>query len=393
MRIAVSNFGKQYSTALLNTLEQEGWLSRFYTSFAANKLPESLSPYFRKRAFGTLPKQKIAHFPTLFFTERLLRNRLPGFSRFAGEVFDKKVAHALENEPSDLVLTYENTNRHTMRMAKSLGKITMLDLAQIHHEDIVRYGQWFLPPERLKVEIEVVNPRKQEALCHTDYVLTLSKFAADSMRRNGWPESRLFTVNLGVDLQAFRPKEKYSVAGPLHLLFVGTIMRRKGIAQLLQAVQNLPRNTVRLTLIGPIGDAADLLKKYAGSFQYFPFQHHEMLVHFYQQADIFVFPSLLDSWGQTVLEAMACGTPAIVTENTGAQDAVWQGGGWVIPANEVTSLQSALEFCLENRNNLERQGILARKVAEQYSWENYHRQVVEVLGKIAQREQIPLNPV
>ncbi len=390
MKILVSNFGRQYTAALLSVLDRQGWLGRFYTSLAANKFPKFLRPVFRKRAFDKIPARAIAHFPILFFLERLLRHRFPGISRRTGDLFDKAVAKKLRASTAQLIITYENTNRATLKTAKKLGKTTLLDLAQIHHEDILRYGRWFFSPQRLHAEATLVNPRKAAALQYTDYICTLSTFAADSMIKNGWPASRLFTVNLGIDPERFSPKVQYAQTGPLRLLFVGTIMRRKGLELLLRTVQNLPPKTATLQLIGPMGDAADLLRRHAGLFTYLPFQHHDALVRHYQEADVFVFPSLLDSWAQTVLEAMACGTPAIVTENTGAKDAVRQGGGWVIPANDLPALQACLEKLLENRAEIETRGKKAQQIARQYTWAHYQEQLTAALAEIAHREKIPL---
>ncbi|MBK9337683.1 MAG: glycosyltransferase family 4 protein [Lewinellaceae bacterium] len=310
MKVLVSNFGRQYCNQLLIALQEKGLLAVFFTSIAANKLPERNLPevvqqQLRKRVFSGIPPKKIEHSPVLFALERVLRDRFPWVGRLLGDWFDRRVARRLQRIPCTVVISYENTNCATMRAAKAAGKITILDLAQIHHEDIVEYGRGFMSPKQLRTEIEVVNPKKAEALRYTDYVLTLSTFAAESMLRHGWPADRLFTVNLGVDVQRFAPKKHYRHEGPLRLLFVGTMTKRKGIKILLDALEQLPPGTVELTLIGPMADARDRLREHAGKFRYLPFLHHEELVGHYQAADVFVFPSLLDSWAQTVLEAMA----------------------------------------------------------------------------------------
>ncbi len=166
--------------------------------------------------------------------------------------------------------------------------------------------------------------------------------------------------------------------------------RRKGLGVLFEALRQLPGQSFQLTLIGPMADAADLLREHAGQHTYLPFLHHEDLARYYREADVFVFPSLLDSWAQTVLEAMASGTPAIVTENTGAKDAVAQGGGWIIPPNDPEALRRQLGYLIEHPEWIEPAGRAARVVAEQYTWEHYYRQVSEVIETIARRAPVPL---
>lgn len=394
MTVFVSNFGRQYCNELLLALQEHNLLDRFCTSLAANKFdweqcPNPLRQQLRKRVFSGIQPEKIEHFPGLFLCERLLRDRYPPAGRWLGDWFDRRVAARVRASDCDVVLTYENTNRATMRAAKKTGKITVLDLAQIHHDDIAAYAPWFMSDQQLRAEIEIVNPRKAEALAYTDYVLTLSTFAAESMLRHGWPADRLFTVNLGVDVQRFSPKQTYRRDGPLRLLFVGTMTKRKGLEVLLQALRLLPPKTVELTLIGPMADAADLLSAHAGQFQYRSFLHHEELAAHYQQADLFVFPSLLDSWAQTVVEAMACGTPAIVTENTGAKDAVRQGGGWVVPPNDARALADAIQFCADNRDVVEERGRRSGDIAQRYTWHHYRQNILNALTQTFQPSNLP----
>jgi glycosyltransferase involved in cell wall biosynthesis len=88
---------------------------------------------------------------------------------------------------------------------------------------------------------------------------------------------------------------------------------------------------------------------------------------------------------------MACGTPVITTENTGAKDAVLQGGGLVIPAGDEEALKNSIRYFYENREQIEIMGRKARQIAEQYTWENYHQQVIAAIEDIARRENIPLS--
>ncbi len=114
----------------------------------------------------------------------------------------------------------------------------------------------------------------------------------------------------------------------------------------------------------------------------------EDLVKQYQDADVFVFPSYLDSWAMTVLEAMACGTPVIVTENTGSRDAVEKGGGIVIPAGNDLALEDAIKNLYNNRSTLETLGKKAREVAIEYTWEKYYQKLGGVIQDICDKSGI-----
>lgn len=389
MKVIVAHSDRQYCNHLLLALAQKGRLERFYTLFSGNKfaawqgfLPQNAQNQLRKRAVDASLTPFIEHFPAFFVADRLMSRNLADRIRLGYEWFDRAVARRLSHRSFDLIITYENANRHTLRTARALGKTTVLDLAQIHHRDIAEYGRDFMTPEQWRAEVEHINPRKEEALVHTDYVLALSHFAARSMLRHGWPAERLFTVPLGVDTARFQPKTDYRRSGPLRLLFVGTLTRRKGIGPLLEAMRHLPPNTAELTLIGPMADARDLLHAHAGRFRYLPFLHHEALAEHYRRADLFVFPSLLDSWAQTVVEAMACGTPAIVSERTGARDAVEQGGGWVIPASDPQTLAETILRCADQPDLLATTGQKAALIAQQYSWTAYQERLLKALAEM-----------
>lgn len=393
MRIDVSQPGRQHTHLLLNALFKKGILGKFYTVFAANKfsrlfnlLPKNFQKQFRKRSFPNIPRQKIEHRPSLFLQEQL--------GKISSEVdliikvyspFDNWVANNLMKRPSEIIIGYENANVETFKKAKSLGITTILDLAQIHHNTILdihrKFG--FLNSSYSPEALEFINSRKALALEFTDYIITLSSFAKDSLIKNGIEESKILTVNLGLNHERFYPKTKYNESAVFRFLYVGTITQRKGLDILLEAFKSLNLTDSELVLVGPMSDAEELLNEYKDYFTHKPFLHHEELADEYRTADVFVFPSYLDSWAQTVVEAMACGTPVIVSENTGAKDAVFQGGGYVLPPGDLDAFKQKMHFLYKNRDVVSELGEKASEVAQQYTVKNYHSQIINALEQIA----------
>ena len=100
----------------------------------------------------------------------------------------------------------------------------------------------------------------------------------------------------------------------------------------MKAFKELSLKNSELIIIGGLSDGKDILSKYKGYYRYYPFMKHKELIKFYQNCDIFVLPSLLEGFAQVVIEAMACGTPVIVTDTTGSSDAVIDGkNGFIAP--------------------------------------------------------------
>jgi len=137
-----------------------------------------------------------------------------------------------------------------------------------------------------------------------------------------------------------------------------------------------------------MGDAEDLIKIENPFFKYINFLSHDELVRYYQDADIFVFPSYLDSFAMVVLEAMACGTSVIVSENTGSKCAVSQGGGFVIPVDDVEAIKEKILFFYNDRKQLEIYGNRAAEIAQQYTWDKYYEKIENSIKDIAIRENL-----
>ncbi|WP_080236610.1 glycosyltransferase family 4 protein [Spirosoma rigui] len=393
MKVVVTHDGKQYVNHLLIALCRQGWLVRFFTSFAANRylslarFVPSVYRQVRKREIVQVPTEYIRSFLPAFLLSRLAKGEYRVI-RTAYSLFDHWVARQLRSNPSvDLVIGYENSSLVTFQEAKRLGIVTVLDLAQVHHQVLDAIRSQFRINNLTDEQTAWVNDRKKQALAVTDYVLSLSSIATHSLTRNQIDRSRIYEVNLGIDVQRFSVAPK-PTDGRFRVLFVGTITYRKGVDLLLQTFKRLNLSNAELTLIGPVGDGEELLSQCSGSIRHIPFLHHEELVHHYQQADVFVFPSYLDSWGQVVLEAMACGTPVVVSENTGAKDAVGQGGGFIVPVGNGQALAEKIQYIYDNRSEVARLGTEARRVAEKYTWEKYYQQIADALTDIAGREGI-----
>jgi glycosyltransferase involved in cell wall biosynthesis len=400
MKVILVHNARQHCHHTLQALEKRDVLYAFYTEFAANRyvkllsfLPKKIQLLFGKRFFPNVPKSKIVHNPFIFLLEMWFRGNDEQISKFIYPKFDLWVSKQLKASTYNILIGYENINLHTFKRAKELGVITILDLAGIHHDQATEINSKFglLDNGTYPDLSKWINQRKENALSYTDYILTLSTFAKEGVLEAGISPDSVYKVNLGVNLKNFSPKSAYPNTGKLRFLYVGTMTHRKGLELLLRTWSTINLSDVELVLIGPMADAEDALKQYSGIYTYHPFLHHEALAEEYRRADVFVFPSNHDSWAQTVIEAMACGTPVITTENTGAKDAVLQGGGLVIPAGDEEALKNSIRYFYENREQIEIMGRKARQIAEQYTWENYHQQVIAAIEDIARRENIPLS--
>ncbi len=404
-RILVSHPGKQYVQHLLFSLQRAGLLTKFITSIwykpkslpynLVNLLPSGmrriLENELKKRYYDKLNERYIEEFPAF---ELLYRITEPILSRGGREKFmyllhnmhDRYVSRRLKKIEPDVIIGYENSSLRTFREARRRGIITVLDFSQVHYKFIdalmERYEEFkgIYSDKRL---IKRTNLYKEEELENADYIIALSDFAKKTLTDNGIRAERIYKSNLGVDLSTFKKKTIYKKDGIFKILYTGSITKRKGITILLEAYRQLNLKKAQLILTGGMADGKDVLKRYSGTFKYIPHLHHAELASAYQDADIFVLPSYLDSWGMVVIEAMASGTPVIVSENTGAKEAVHSGqDGFVIPVADVDALKEKMLFFYEDRERIGEFGNNARCQAEKYSWESYYAKISAIMKEV-----------
>lgn len=136
-------------------------------------------------------------------------------------------------------------------------------------------------------------------------------------------------------------------------LFVGRIVRDKGINELCEAFNRLNKKypQTRLILVGwfeeeldPISDISKTIIEISKSIVVVGPKYGDDLLAYYVASDCFVFPSYREGFPNTVLEAGAMGLPSIVTDINGSREIIVEGkNGTIIPTKNVEELYKAME--------------------------------------------------
>ena len=282
---------------------------------------------------------------------------------------------------------YENANLLSFKEAKKQGKITVLDLCSVHHsfqDPVLVTAGSYTDLEKVKY----VSDLKQTAYEYTDYVTVVSQFAKSTMIQAGFLADRIYNLELGLNPAFLQPKKSYNTEGVFQLYFVGTLSLRKGLPLVVEVFKELRLRglDVELTVLGPVDDFS-VLNLDLPNCRYIPFVAQEKLVEIHHSLDLFIFPSYIDSWAQVVTEAMACGTPVLVSENTGAKDAVEQvNPDMVLPVGDKNAWVEAIEKYYHNRILLKHRGEKSAAVAQQYTWARYHKQFFDALTEMYNRK-------
>jgi glycosyltransferase involved in cell wall biosynthesis len=214
-----------------------------------------------------------------------------------------------------------------------------------------------------------------------DGCIVASSYTRKTLIENGVGADRIFTIPYGVNLEFFSPAnvqaDKFSV------LFVGQLCRQKGLHYLLEAWRRLRLANAELRIVGHLPAAKELLPKYASVARFLGPLNWIALREEYRRADLLCLPSLSDGFGQAILEALACGTPILTTSSCGASDLIREGeNGLKIPAADLESLITSLEWASQDRDKVRQMRPAARATAEQYPSTKFRRRIVEQLRSL-----------
>ncbi|MFZ1105839.1 MAG: glycosyltransferase family 4 protein, partial [Hyphomicrobiaceae bacterium] len=183
-----------------------------------------------------------------------------------------------------------------------------------------------------------------------------------SMVARGVAAHKIFVCPLPINRARFRPPaSRRPATGPLRVCYVGSLTVLKGFAYLLRAVRAVGPGRVRVEIVGATGDrgSKELFARETAGLDVTAAPGDP--VPAYHRAELFVLPSLMDGFGFVTAEALACGLPAVVTDQCGSAEWVRPGHtGWVIPAADVGALASVIEEALTRRADLPAMGAAAR---------------------------------
>jgi len=228
---------------------------------------------------------------------------------------------------------------------------------------------------------------------NADHIMTISDTSKrDIMKHFGIDENNITVTPLAVDLQHFRPSTPAGRSGQApYILFVGTRDARKNIASLIRAfariAHQIPHQLVIAGRSAKKQDNSLQISRELGLEQRIEFREdvsYAQLPALYSNADIFVWPSVYEGWGFPPQEAMACGTPVIVSDG-GALPEVVGDAGVVVPLSENFVEQLSHEMISLIHDNARKQDLRERGLArvQLFSWKSVAEKTWEVYKKIS----------
>lgn len=204
-----------------------------------------------------------------------------------------------------------------------------------------------------------------------DLVLSPSKHTKEILENRLKTGVRIFSR--GIDLDRFNPAYRSSKRA-IGVLYVGRISVEKGLDDLMYAFEDIDDANLILAGDGPY--RKELEQKAKSNFIFKGFLRGESLSMEYASADIFVFPSRTDTFGNVVLEAMASGLPVIVTDGMAPKELVENGvNGFVVKDRE--EMKEKIRLLKNDREMRKGMGTASRESAAKRTWEEVFEKLFE----------------
>jgi glycosyltransferase involved in cell wall biosynthesis len=211
--------------------------------------------------------------------------------------------------------------------------------------------------------------------------------AADARRLWGLPEEKLRVVPNGVD-ERFAPGDEAAARAAVatrfgldepYVLAVGVVEPRKGLDVLVEAAR---AQAWRLVLVGDAGFRGEriLADAKAAGARHLGRVEDDELVELYRGAIALAAPARYEGFGLTPLEAMACGTPAVIAAGSGGLEEVSGKATVVVADRTPTAWREGIREAQTRRGELREPGL---RLASRYRWPHVAAATLEVLREAA----------
>lgn len=192
----------------------------------------------------------------------------------------------------------------------------------------------------------------------------------------------LYIIPTGVDIKRFEKKQINKDKG-FKIIFVGRLVRQKGLKYLIEAVEKVHKDhsQIKLVIVGT-GPLKEELSKGSPSYITFKTLNQEDLTYEMLSSHLFVLPSLYEGSPIVLFEAWGAKLPVIATRVGGVPDFIKDGlNGYLVNPKDTTGLSKTIIKALTNDklSDLGREGY---KIAKSQSWEKMSNQVYGVFNKI-----------
>ena len=246
------------------------------------------------------------------------------------EWFQQHAVGQLENGSTNgnhTIFAYSYAAEEIFKFAKDRGWRTILGqidpgpaeeriVADIDKTSAIKHDHWEPAP------VEYWKRWRNECAL-ADQIVVNSEWSKEALLAEAIPAEKLRVIPVAYEsstdagsLQRLYPRA-FSAERPMRVLFLGQINLRKGVGQLLEAVELLSGENVEFWFVGPTQIHVPQNLKLHPQVRWFGVAPRVEVASYYRDADVFIFPTLSDGFGLTQLEAQSWKLPVVASRNCG----------------------------------------------------------------------------
>jgi glycosyltransferase involved in cell wall biosynthesis len=204
-----------------------------------------------------------------------------------------------------------------------------------------------------------------------------------------WGLNPAFLIPNGVDTKKFTPASSKD-ASQFTVLFVGRLDYQKGVDIIIDAVRHLEHEkeiAYNICGTGPLRKEVERFADSRPNVHFLGYVPEDELVQLYKNASLFLMPSRRETFGLVAMEAMASGTPVVVTDTPGPRTFVNESYGRMVPPTNSNALADAIQWFyhlfLEHPEKLKAMAGNARDICvKQFDWEHVADKLSVMVKKV-----------
>lgn len=319
---------------------------------------------------------------------------LPWVYLFLTWCFGKKVANYCNKHNIDAVIMYDTTAKYTFEHIKSktqkikcvldMSSIPAYEICNIIESEIEKSGK-LLNSMSMCLRLKTAKVLRKNSISEIEYadaILCGSTYPEEVIKRN-YRNKKIYVIPYGVDCEKFMSGKRKPVTNRvIRFLFVGGVEATKGIGYLLDAFKKINTDEAELILVGDFGYGKHEVKCQS-NIKIKGFVVRTEMPKVYQQADVYIIPSLYEGFSQSLIEAMSSGLPVIATNCSGAKLVVRDyENGFIIPAGNADEITNKMRWYIQHRSKIEVMGNCARKSVAGLTWKRYEQKIRAALKEI-----------
>lgn len=380
LRLAVIGLATRSDDLLMRTLARSG-------------LMPGLRNLLARKLFDDIPRHRLLRHGRYEWA-RLVSGRLDHSGKLTDwlwdqgtQAFDRYAAGQLRT--GDLAFGYEYGCLALFERARALGLRTVYEIPSAAHDwyhdllarELAAFPDLITPLQAHTNTLQAArSARRRAELRLADRVLVYSQHVVDSYRAEGVDVANFRVINLGAPPVAAEIVGDAPGIGPIKLVFAGTFGIRKGAHYLIQALEQLPPGQFELDVYGSWALSDSWRERAARVARLHGPVSFQSLQQALARAHALVLPSLSEAFGMVVTEALAQGTPVLVSDCVGAADLVRPGeSGFVVPAGSAANIRDGLLQLAAERGRWSSLRDAARTAAAGWQWQHHGNAVVDLI--------------